>query len=91
MNQAFKKTTVASLIIYAVISLAILLGGDRDAMAMIGLTGLILGCLFFFFGLILCIPKNRRDIGKGLLLSSGIIFLIGISVCSLFQSHVNFH
>jgi len=91
MKQAFKKTIIASLIVYAFISSAILLGGGRDAMSMIGLTGLILGILFFFFGLILCIPKNSRDIGKGLLLSSGIIFLIGVSVCSLFQSQVNFH
>jgi len=91
MKQAFKKTIIASLIVYAAIAVAILSGGDRDAMAMIGLTGLILGFLFLFFGLILCIPKNSRDVGKGLLLSSGIIFLIGVSVCSVFQSHVNFH
>ena len=91
MKQAFKKTIIASLIVYAFISLAILFGGDRDAMSMIGLTGLILGLLFFFFGLIFCIGKNSRDIGKGLLLSSGIIFLIGVSVCSLFQSQINFH
>jgi hypothetical protein len=91
MKQAFKKTTIASLIVYAFISLAILLGGGSDSMSMIGLTGLILGLLFFFFGLIFCIPINSRNIGKGLLLSSGLIFLIGVSVCSLFQSQINFH
>ena len=41
MKQAFKKTIIASLIVYVAIAAAILFGGDRDAMAMIGLTGLI--------------------------------------------------
>ncbi len=91
MTQAFKKTIIGSLISYAFISLIILVSNERDVMSMIGLTGLFLGVLFFFGGLILSIPKTTREIGKGLLLSSGIIFLIGVSVCSFFQSHTSFH
>ena len=91
MNQAFKKTMIISFIVYAIIALLILLSGGRDTASMIGLTGLLLGIVYFFFGLILCISPSSRDVGKGLLASAGIIFLIGVSVCSLFNNNVNFH
>lgn len=47
-------------------------------------------CCVFLFGLIPYISPLCKDVSKGLLVSAGIIFLIGISVCSLFKSNVNF-
>jgi len=91
MKQTFKKTILISILIYGFIALAILVSGGRDTAANIGLTGLVLGVLFFFLGLLLCIPKQSREIGKALLLSAGLIFLVGVSVCSFFQSSINFH
>ncbi len=90
MHQAFKKTMIISFAAYALIALFILLQG-QDTASMIGLTGLLLGVVYFFFGLVLCISPTSREVGKGLLVSAGIIFLIGVSVCSLFRSTVNFH
>lgn len=91
MNGAFKKTMIISFVAYAIIALLILFSGGGDTASMIGLTGLLLGVVYFFFGLILCISPSSRDVGKGLLVSAGVIFLIGVSVCSLFNSNVNFH
>ena len=91
MNQPFKKTLIISFAAYAMIALLILLQGGPDIASMTGLTGLLLGVVYFFFGLILCISPISSEVGKGLLVSAGIIFLIGVSVCSLFRSNVNFH
>ncbi|MDB5275079.1 MAG: hypothetical protein JWR61_34 [Ferruginibacter sp.] len=90
MKPVLKNTLIGCSAAYAVLSLLILLT-TKDAATGIGLTGLILGILFFFFGLILCIPAGSRDIGKGLLLSAGLVFLIGVSVCSIFPGNMNFH
>ncbi|MEO6356852.1 MAG: hypothetical protein ABIU77_06200 [Ferruginibacter sp.] len=90
MKPAFKNTMIGCSAAYAVIALLILLT-TKEASTGIGLTGLLLGVVYFFFGLILCISPSSRNIGKGLLLSAGLVFLIGVSVCSIFPSNVNFH
>ncbi|MDN3658519.1 hypothetical protein QWZ08_22940 [Ferruginibacter paludis] len=90
MKPVLKNTLIGCSAAYAVIALLILLT-TKEAATGIGLTGLLLGVAYFFFGLILCIPSGSRDIGKGLLLSAGLVFLIGVSVCSIFPSNINFH
>lgn len=91
MKAVFKKTALVCVGIYAAIALLILLQNDRDSVSMVGLTGLLLGVLFFGIGIIVCIPTTSRPVGQALLLCAGIIFLIGVSVCSVFQPNMNFH
>ncbi|MBD0376157.1 MAG: hypothetical protein ICV51_11060 [Flavisolibacter sp.] len=47
---------------------------------------LLLGCLSLFIqfivGIVFAVRENKKDIGKGMLLSIGVILLIGLSVCS---------
>ena len=84
-----KTTIIICASIFAFFALLILLSGERDAGTEIGLCALLLGILYFFVGIILCIPDASRQVGKAMLICSGIIFLIGIGLCSVYQ--VNFH
>ncbi|MBD0279236.1 MAG: hypothetical protein ICV81_14945 [Flavisolibacter sp.] len=47
---------------------------------------LLLGCLSLFVqfivGIVFAAGENKRDVGKGILLSVGVILLIGLSVCT---------
>jgi hypothetical protein len=90
MNH-FKKTIIAGFAIYAAIAIALLLFGDHEKIVMIGLTGLLLSIAYLFIGIILCIPASGREIGKGLLLCSGLILIIGLSVCTVNPMNFNVH
>lgn len=79
----FKIAVISTLSFFGIIALGILMLGGRDKFAMIGLTGFILAVLYFFIGFIALIPNSSRQVGKGMLLSAGIVLLIGIGVCSV--------
>jgi hypothetical protein len=83
MNKTKKTTLIICFSIYAVLILIILLTQHSDTAADIGLTGILLGLAYFLFGLISMVSKESRNVGAALLISAGIIFLIGFSVCSM--------
>ena len=74
--------------IYGAIALIIAMTtyGDSEVSAMIGLTGIILSVLYLLPGAVLCIPVGLREVGKGMLAASGIILIIGLSLCSGFPT-----
>ena len=82
--KEFKNTILFCLVAYAIISVGVFFYNTTEQMAMVGLFGLLLSLLYFFVGLILCFPESTRNVGKGLLLSAGIFFVIGLSVCSMY-------
>ncbi len=81
--NAFKKTVLICLSIYAIIGIGIFLFGDTQKITLIGLTGLVIAIGYFFIGLLVSIPKESREVGLGILLSSGIVLTIGISMCTI--------
>lgn len=90
MNQ-FKTTLIICFSLFGFITLCFLLFGDNEKNAMIGLTGLLLGLLYFITGIICCMPVSGRQVGKAMLLSAGIILLIGLSICTLAPLNLNMH
>jgi hypothetical protein len=54
-----------------------------------GFINLIGTFLCLFTGIVLCLINDTRETGKGLLLASGILLVIGLSVCS--QASIAFH
>jgi hypothetical protein len=83
--NSFNKTIYACLFIYFVAVISAYVFNDSEKMANVGLAILLLSILFFVLGIIAVIPKVLREIGKGLLISAGVAFLIGLSICSVFQ------
>jgi hypothetical protein len=79
-----KKTVVICLTIYAVLAIVVSVTSSAERLSGIGLVGLLLGVFYFVLGLVGCINKQSRGVGKAILLSAGIVLLIGVSVCSLF-------
>jgi hypothetical protein len=49
---------------------------------MVGLIGVELSVTYFFIGIVTCIPKQSRSFGQALLISAGVVFLIGLGFCS---------
>ena len=87
----FKTTLLICFSLFGFIAICFLLFGDRDKFAMMGISGLLLAVLYFIIGLLACIPKTGRQVGKAMLLSAGTMLLIGISVCSLNPVNFNMH
>ncbi len=83
MGKNEKITLAICFIVYAVLALIILATQGHDAPGFIGLTGVLLAVVYMVFGLIALISKESRNIGAALLISGGIIFLIGFSICSV--------
>lgn len=81
----FKNTIYICLIIYIVVAVLAFVYNDSEKMANVGLAILLLSILFFILGVVAVIPKQIRDIGKGLLVCAGVAFLIGLSICSVYQ------
>jgi acyl-CoA reductase-like NAD-dependent aldehyde dehydrogenase len=79
-----KKTVVICLAIYAGLAIVVSITSSAERLSGIGLVGLLLGVFYFVLGLVGCINKQSREVGKAILLSAGILLLIGVSVCSLF-------
>lgn len=64
-------------------------GNTGDIPIILGLAFVIAGLLYILPGIILVLIKERRQVGKGILLSSALLLLVGFSLCSM-QS-MNFH
>ncbi len=79
-----KKTLVICLAIYALLAVVFSIVSSAEKLSGIGLVGILLGLFYFVLGLIGCINKQTREVGKAILLSAGIALVIGIGVCSLF-------
>ncbi|MBS0028731.1 hypothetical protein ACTJJ0_25055 [Chitinophaga sp. 22321] len=71
------------------ILLLICLGGDEGILGAMILALVLVGA-YFILGLILVIAGQSHT-GKVMLLSSGIILLIGLSTCGIIASGLNFH
>jgi hypothetical protein len=82
MDKIKKITFIICFSIYAALILIILATQGHDKSSDIGLVGILLGVAYFLFGIISMISKQTQNVGAALLISSGIIFLIGVSVCS---------
>lgn len=69
--------------IFGVIAIAILASGGGDSGALVGLAALILSSIYLILGIILTIIKESRNAGMGMLLTAGIMLLVGFTVCSI--------
>jgi hypothetical protein len=83
MNKTKKITFIICFSVYIVLILLILLKQNPDRSADIGLTGILLGIVYFLLGIISSISNDTRSAGTALLLSAEVIFLIGLSICSM--------
>lgn len=88
MNKVFKTTMVICSSVFGVIAIAILAGGGGDSGALVGLAALILSFIYLVLGIILAIIKESRNAGMGMLLTAGIMLLVGFTVCSISISNI---
>jgi hypothetical protein len=85
LNKEKKITIIICFSIYALIILLIITKWPTQIGTEIGFAGFLLGLVYFFISLFLMIPEQTRGVAKAVLLSAGIIFLIGLGVCSQFH------
>lgn len=78
----FKKAVLVCLGSYLLLVFISLLSNTSEKMVLIGLIGLIMSVLLLVAGIIACIFPGSREVGKGMLLSAGILLIVGTSVCS---------
>ncbi len=88
MSQ-FKLSILICLTLYAVIAAITFALNDAEILANIGLFGLLLSVFYLIAGIIAVCFTITRKFGQGILLCSGIVLVIGISVCS--YSPYRFH
>ncbi|WP_142685668.1 hypothetical protein [Chitinophaga polysaccharea] len=85
MNEFFKNVLLFTLIPLAILLLMCM---SDEGIVMAGILALVLVGGYFIVGLILIIA-NKNQIGKAMLLSSGIILLIGLSMCGIALSGIS--
>jgi len=85
LNKEKKITIIICFSIYALGILSITANWGVHIGSEIGLIGFLLGLIYFFISMLLMIPEHTRGVAKAVLLSAGIIFLIGLGVCSQFH------
>jgi hypothetical protein len=83
--KEYKTSITVCMILFIVAAFCQLLYTSTEKMANVGMWALILAVIYFFAGIILCIPKISRQFGQGMLVSAGLCFLIGLGICSFFQ------
>lgn len=88
MNKTFKEVLLYSLIPLAILLLVCLSGNEGILMA--GMLMLLVAGIYGFAGIVLIIAR-KEHVGKVLLLSAGIILLIGFSTCGLMMNGMSFH
>lgn len=88
MSEQFKKVLIA-VAIPVVIMLLFLLAPDNEGAIAVGTLALLVPFVYFVVGIILLFT-SRKQLGQVLLISCGIIFLIGFSICTMTLS-LNFH
>lgn len=80
-----KKTTTTIMITVALVEvLAFFVAFDprHFDLASFGIINLLFTFIAFIVGLISVLVNKENDIGRGILIASGIMLIIGISVCS---------
>jgi hypothetical protein len=87
MNETFKKVLIA---IGIPLGIMLLFLAVPDGFFMVGVLALLVPFVYLIAGVIL-IFTSRKKLGQVLLISGGIIFLVGFSVCSIMLSNMNFH
>ena len=87
------KTVLNTLLVCIAIPLVFGVVGSFDSFGelpiILGLAFVIAGLLYILPGIILALIKERRQVGKGMLLSSAVLLLIGFSLCNM--QPLNFH
>lgn len=90
MYNKTKITMISCFGLFGVLALLIFFySRNAETFPLIGLMGLLLAVCYTVIGLILCIPVSTRVVGKAVLISGGIILLIGLSVCSFSKFKLN--
>ena len=87
MNETSKKVLIA---IGIPLGIMLLFLAVPDGFFMVGVLALLVPFVYLIAGVIL-IFTSRKKLGQVLLISGGIIFLVGFSVCSIMLSNMNFH
>jgi ABC-type transport system involved in multi-copper enzyme maturation permease subunit len=88
MNKVLRSALITIAIVEAIAFGQAVMNRDPD-MASAGLINILLSLVLFFVGLILVIIKSTRSLGAGMLIGSGLLFIIGFSVCS--NTSTSFH
>jgi Na+-transporting NADH:ubiquinone oxidoreductase subunit NqrB len=88
MNQ-FKLSLIVCLSLYATIAAATYAMSSTEKLANIGLFGLLLSLFYLLAGIVAVCFVNTRKFGQGMLISAGIVLIIGLAVCS--YSPYKFH
>ncbi|UAY51803.1 hypothetical protein [Ferruginibacter albus] len=88
MSKSKKITFIICGALYLICIIYNLTDIHSGGAAMIGLAGILLGAVLFLLGLIFSIAKETRDVGSAMLISAGVLFLIGVSVCSMAPIHI---
>ena len=88
MNKVVKKTLIICSVIFGIIAVAILADGSSDSGAIVGLAAVLLSFIYLILGIILTIIKESRNAGMGMLLTAGIMLLVGFTVCSISISNI---
>ncbi|HWV64445.1 hypothetical protein [Chitinophaga sp.] len=83
MNEFFRNVLLFTLIPLGIFLLMCVTGDEGILMA--GILAMVLVGAYFIIGLILIIA-NKNQVGKAMLLSSGIILLVGLSTCGIILS-----
>jgi hypothetical protein len=81
MNKT-KKTIIVCVSIYIIVGLIVLAVNNTDRGFSFAAGSLILSLIYLVVGALMCSSKKTVEIGKGLLICAGVLFLIGFSVCS---------
>ena len=77
-----KIAIVCTILIVELFALLFAWNSGRFDKATFGIATVLLMAVCFFVGLIMTSIQNTRDAGRGILIASGILLLIGFSVCS---------
>jgi hypothetical protein len=85
MNKFWQATLINVACIFAIALLAALSGGKEA----FGVIPVILSFFEFLLAILLVIFSRTRRVGQIMLAASGIVFLIGLGICSVFP--LNFH
>jgi len=88
MNKTFKEVLLYSLI--PLIILLMICISDNEGILIAGIIMLLVAGIYGLIGIILIIAKQEH-IGKVLLLSAGIILLVGFSTCGLMMNGLRFN
>jgi cytochrome bd-type quinol oxidase subunit 2 len=90
MNK-FWKGVLLNISGVVVLALLAALANARDASMVFGLVTILISVVELVLGLFLLLFPAARKAAQIILAGCGIIFLIGLSVCSIFPNHFNFH